>query len=261
MNKKKVLLLAIATWVAFGFILFFSREHGAPVALSEPIKLENGLLKDNIPQIALVNGWTTDIVNVWEEQSTASANIGAINFNENISYYKCSDGWIGISNDDYPQGYIESKYISDNKIDFVDISTPSNNGYKSYMSYKAISSPSSPQYRLQSNFAYTGKFGIRMIEGRYCIAVGTGFGVKVGTYLDLMLKNGTVIQCIVGDIKSDVHTLADNMTTAHNGCVAEFIVDMNYLNPKAKQMGNISACCSEWNSSLKTVRVYKKSIF
>ena len=49
---------------------------------------------------------------------------------------------------------------------------PSNNSFKAYMSYTAITNTSSPQYKLQQQ-AYTGNYGIRMVDDRYCIAVGS----------------------------------------------------------------------------------------
>ena len=110
---------------------------------------------------------------------------------------------------------------------------PSTSGFKSYMSYKAITSTSSPQYKLQHSYAYTGDYGIRQVNGRYCIAIGTFSGASIGTYVDLILNNGTTIHCIIGDFKSNAHTDASNMMTS-NGCVSEFIVDMNSFNSTAK---------------------------
>lgn len=123
------------------------------------------------------------------------------------------------------------------------------NGFKSYMSYKLINSHSSDQYKLQL-LAYTGDYGIRMVDGRYCIAVGTALNASVGDYIDLVLNNGTVISCIVGDIKDNRHTLSDNITTAANGCVSEFIVDDNYLSSIIKQSGSVSKVNDSWDSAV-----------
>lgn len=143
----------------------------------------------------------------------------------------------------------------ENEPEYITKYVPSNNSFKSFMSYKAITSKSSQQYRLQKS-AYTGEYGIRMINGRFCIALGTGFNISVGTYVDLILENNTVIPCIVGDIKDPKHTKSDNITTITNGCVSEFIVDIKKLDPLAKRMGDISYCNNMWKSSVSKIRIY-----
>lgn len=96
--------------------------------------------------------------------------------------------------------------------------------FKSYMSYKAITLTSSDQYKLQQ-IAYTGDYGIRMVDGRYCVALGSRWGKKIGTKLDVYLDDGTVLKVILGDQKQDRHTDSTNSFGLHNGDVLEFIVD------------------------------------
>lgn len=146
-------------------------------------------------------------------------------------------------------------------LNYKEYSIPSNRGFKSYMSYRAITSKSSKQYKLQNQYAYTGKYGIRQVDGRFCIAIGTFSNAKIGSYIDLILENGTVIPCIVSDFKANVHTDSTNKITSHNGCVSEFIVDMNNLNVTAKKMGDISYCKKKWNSPVKKMKIYKKNVF
>lgn len=141
-----------------------------------------------------------------------------------------------------------------------------NRGFKSYMPYTAITSQSSPQYILQNQYAYTGEFGIRKVEDRFCIAIGQLSNARVGTYVDLILENEIVIPCIVGDFKANVHTDSSNMVTGHNGCVSEFIVEKEKLpyvvrNNDNTGTGNMSHCKEEWNSPVKTIKVYEKNIF
>lgn len=136
-----------------------------------------------------------------------------------------------------------------------------NRGFKSYMPYTAITSQSSPQYILQNQYAYTGEFGIRKVEDRFCIAIGQFSNARVGTYVDLILENGTVISCIVGDFKANMHTDANNVVTGHNGCVSEFLVDSTTLISTAKKMGDISYCKEEWKSPVKIIKVYEENIF
>lgn len=141
-----------------------------------------------------------------------------------------------------------------------------NSGFKSYMSFTAITSQASPQYMLQNQYAYTGEFGIRKVEDRFCIAIGRFSNARVGTYIDLILENEIIIPCIVGDFKANVHTDSSNMVTGHNGCVSEFIVEKERLpyvirNNDNTGTGNMSHCKEDWISPVKTIKVYEKNIF
>jgi cell division protein FtsB len=117
--------------------------------------------------------------------------------------------------------------------------TVSNRDFKSYMSYKAITDRSSMQWQLQQQ-AYTDGNGIRCIDGRPMVAVGTGWGLVVGDVALVTCDNGNSFEVIVGDIKADAHTFSDNKTGAANGCRCEFIVDSSVLNNTVKAMGNVA---------------------
>lgn len=164
-------------------------------------------------------------------------------------------------------GYIAKQYISDNKvvIDSPNINVtktcsgtkpaPSTSGVKSYMPYTAITSTGSPQYKLQCQ-AHTGNYGIRMVGDRYCVALGSYYTTTIGQKFDLVLENGTVIPCILGDQKANKDTNSTNQITSHNGCMSEFIVDTSTLNSNAKRMGDISYCNEAWKSPVKQVVLY-----
>ena len=192
-------------------------------------------------------GYLTSNMNVRSEPSTDSEVLEVYPFNQKIQYKS------GIA-------YICSEYISDEQLDYIEYIAPITSGFKSYMPYTAITSKSSPQYKLQQ-IAYTGTYGIRQYDNRYCVAIGTAFNADVGTYFDLILANGTVIPCIVADIKADKHTDSNNMVTIANGCLTEFIVDSSTLNRKAKRMGDISYCNEDWDSRVEKIRVYDKNVF
>lgn len=119
-------------------------------------------------------------------------------------------------------------------------STPSNSNFKAYMDYNTITCKTSKQYALQ-RMATTTPNGFRIYNGRYCIAIGTGYDASVGTYVDVELSNGTVLQCVVGDIKRNVDTYADNKQCRHNNSVVEFIVDDDKLNSAIKNAGSAHA--------------------
>lgn len=140
---------------------------------------------------------------------------------------------------------------------FMDYEIPKYSGFKSYMSYKAITLKSSDQYKLQHENAYTGEYGIRKINDRFCVALGSHFGSEMGMEFDLILENGTIIPCILADQKADIHTDSQNIITVASNCMSEFIVDMNKLDPLSKKMGDMSYCNKNWDSPVVLVRVYR----
>lgn len=137
---------------------------------------------------------------------------------------------------------------------YTTYSINNHSGLKSYMSYKALTSKSSYQYRLQQK-ADTDNNGFRKVNKRYCVAVGTVFNAQIGQYLDAELENGEIIKCIVGDIKADKDTDKSN-TFTKNGCCLEFIVDTKHLDETCKVMGDCSNLYNEWNSPCKEYRIY-----
>ena len=205
------------------------------------------------------DGWTITNVNVRSEPSTDCEVLEVYPFNTPIQYYKFNDEWAKIV---YPTGYayMSLQYISNEKLNYRDYTVPITSGFKSYMPYTAITNKASKQFKLQQ-MASDGTYGIRTVNNRYCVAIGTAFNAQVGTYFDLILANETVISCIVSDIKADKHTDKNNMITVSNGCLTEFIVNSNILDRNAKRMGDISYCCDEWNSRVEKIRVYDKNIF
>lgn len=140
-------------------------------------------------------------------------------------------------------------------INFIKYDTPNNDSFKSYMDYRTLSDKTSLQYDLQQQ-AYTDSLtGIRMVNNRYLIAVGSYYTTEIGVYLDVILKNGTVIQCILGDVKNDKHTDSTNRQNP-NGSVIEFIVDVNILNSVVKQQGDISYVNEDFEGEIDSIYVY-----
>jgi hypothetical protein len=111
--------------------------------------------------------------------------------------------------------------------------------FKSYMPYTAITNKSSKQYKLQQQ-AYTDENGLRCIDNKPMVAVGTGWGLSVGDVALVICENGNSFEVVVGDIKDDRDTKSDNKTTSANNCRCEFIVDMSELNSTVKRSGNIA---------------------
>lgn len=204
-------------------------------------------------------GWTTTPLNVRKKPSTNSKVLDVLPFNTKVKFIKENKKWVKIKYKN-KYAYVYKQYISKKKIKYDLYSVPKYSGYKSWMPYTAITSISSPQYFLQNEYAYTGTYGIRQINGRYCVAIGSHFTDAIGQYFDLILENGTIIPCILADQKADEDTDEDNIFTSWNGCATEFIVDADGLNHAAKRDGDISSCCDDWNSPVVQIKVYEKNI-
>ena len=110
---------------------------------------------------------------------------------------------------------------------------------KSYMSYKAITNTRSKQYQLQKQAVTDPNTGIRIIDGDYCIAIGSGWGCAVGDKILVTLQGGKTFNAIVADLKADAHTNSDNKTTTHDNSVVEFVVDIKTLPKDIRICGNV----------------------
>lgn len=141
------------------------------------------------------------------------------------------------------------------EINFISHPNAPKNTRKSYMSYKAITSKTSPQYKLQQ-IAYTGTHGIRQVNGRYCIALGSAYTRTIGTHVDIILENGEIIPCILADQKQDIHTDPTNRV-CFDGSLVEFVVDTDYIINRVIRSGDVSVVCEEWHPMVKEVIVYE----
>ena len=138
------------------------------------------------------------------------------------------------------------------------VSIPEHEDFKSYMSYKALTAWG--QKDLQ-DVAYDGTYGIRMVDGRYCVAVGTGCDTVVGDYITLVLENGVSIPAIVGDIKADAHTDSSRLITKANGCCSEFIVNTSLVEDSVLRSGSISNCTENWKSPVVEIVIHGINYF
>ncbi len=135
---------------------------------------------------------------------------------------------------------------------------PADNEFKSYERYTLLTSWK--QAELQKK-AHTDKNGMRKVGSRYCVALGSYYTTEIGTEFDLVMENGKVIPCILGDQKADIHTDARHQRGNNGGCVAEFIVDVDKLPEKARELGSV-----HWipglEGEIKSIKIYtdKKGI-
>lgn len=200
-----------------------------------------------------IDVWTVTDVTVKEKPIENSKNIGFYSWNAKITVTYINDEWAKIKNTEY---YIKRFFVSETPTGFVDYDVPENNTIKSYMDYRHITSTISNQYRLQQSLAYTGNYGIRMVNGRYCVAVGSYYTTTIGQYIDIELENGNVIKGILADCKADAHTDETNRINP-NGSVLEFVVETESLNSTVRTTGDASFI-NDWNSKIVNIKVYDK---
>ena len=146
--------------------------------------------------------------------------------------------------------------VSLEPINFTKYDVPQNS-IKTFMPYTAITLKSSVQYKLQQ-MAYTGNYGIRQVDGRYCVALGSAYTTNIGQFVDLILANGNVIHCILADCKADKDTNSEGTLTVHDGSLVEFVVDSQALSRKVRYAGDISKACEEWESPVESIIVYEE---
>ena len=249
-----------------------AKESGTGVSGANKIFAEtiNNNLKDiNNPELSrsynmnyFIDGYTTANVNVRKEPSMDSEVLEVFPFNKYVQFFQYDDEWVSInyclSNEDEINvitAYIKAEYVSIEECPYTSYLTP-NNIIKSYMDYGCIKTWK--QYDLQK-IAYTGNYGIRQVNGRYCVAVGSAFTTEIGTYIDLVLENGEIIPCILADCKDDEDTDINNIIT-HDGSLAEFVVDTDFLSKTVKYTGDISTATENWESKIIEVRVYERKV-
>lgn len=148
---------------------------------------------------------------------------------------------------DYELLYYDIYYIPEeyNKVD-----------HKTFMDYTAITAVNTPHWQLQKYYAHTGPMGIRTVDGRFCIALGSHFTTTIGQYVDVILENGITIPCILGDQKSDRHTDTQHIAHRRDGSIVEFIIDSKYTPLWIRQTGYMNYCYDNWQSPVVKIKVY-----
>ena len=224
-----------------------------PLTLEELVKKTESKYKDV---------WVKTNVNIREKVNTDSEIVGVYYQATKLQVKYINDNWAQVKGSKY---YVHRDYLSETKVkkevkeNVRNISGRSysvpNNTIKSYMDYRAITNTSSKQYKLQQ-VAYTGNHGIRMVNGRYCVALGSYYTTKIGQYVDIELANGNVIHGILADCKADKDTINNN-TMHPDGSVVEVIVDTKSLDSTVRKMGDCSYV-NGWNSKVVNIKVYDK---
>lgn len=202
--------------------------------------------------------YTTASLNIRSKPKKKSKIKGTLRYNEKVRVrVKDNKWWQLFDKDNQFLGYVNSNYLSKKQQKSRKYEIPEYSGMKSWMDYRKITDTTSPQYKLQQEYAETGTYGLRTVDGRYCVAIGYAFEPKIGQYFDLVLENGTVIPCIISDQKSHYDTTDDMFTTATD-CCSEFVVDNESLSNKAHKRGDISDVNKDWDSPVVYIKIYTK---
>jgi len=137
--------------------------------------------------------------------------------------------------------------------------------YKPFTWYTSYNVPGSAQARLQK-VARTAENGVRVVtdpEGfeRYCVALGTYWAgahpEHIGRCVDVVMENGTVLRCVLADVKRTEHTKkGQNKYGLGNNDILEFICDKNVLCEAAKVCGNCSKISAEFEGDVKRLIVW-----
>ena len=107
-----------------------------------------------------------------------------------------------------------------------------NSATKTFMGYDSVTSKTSRQWYILNDEKYSWsdtETGFRMFGDRICIAIGQRYALP-GDKVDVVMKNGSIIRCIVGDAKSTLDTDVTMSYQKYDGSVIEMIVDYNYFN-------------------------------
>lgn len=205
------------------------------------------------PEPEYVDAWVKSTLLVREDLNADSKIIDKYHFGKKVEVEYINKYWAKEKDTGY---YLNRKFLSCISTDYTDYDVPSNNGIKSYMDYRTITSKESKQYKLQEN-AITENNGIRMVNGRYCIALGSYYTTKIGHYVDVELENGNIINAILADCKDNEHTDETNRIHKEDSSVVEFVIDKDVMNNKVLTRGDVSYI-NDWDSKVVNIRVYNK---
>lgn len=162
-----------------------------------------------------------------------------------------------LTSDDFevaPGGKYNYKGIEEHleNLEGVTVNVPSGLGsVHTYMGWQCITAPDSRQYKLREaagmNFD---EEGFAKIGDRYVVAVTTTFG-NVGDYIDVYKEDGTVLKCIIGDIKSQKDAGCTEWGHKNGTNVVEFVVDKNsWYGSRMHSNPGTSNCHPEWNQNI-----------
>lgn len=148
---------------------------------------------------------------------------------------------------------VEATYACENSepqltVRYASLDVPNiNSSFKTWMSYKAVTSKNSPQYKFIHTWGWCDSDGFMRCSGErdlgveqdyYLIALGSYYGTSIGTKYKITLDTGRVFYGALADCKANQHTNSTNQYVPKNGNVVEFLVDTTKLNKDVKRTGS-----------------------
>lgn len=119
--------------------------------------------------------------------------------------------------------------------------------WKPWARHTAVNLKSSPQYKMQKNYAKTDSNGLRYCidpygEKRYCVALNEywcgGDSKDIGRCFDVVMANGSIIKCCLGDTKKTENSQNKQGKFGSRGELLEFQAEASKLNKKVN--GDVS---------------------
>lgn len=121
--------------------------------------------------------------------------------------------------------------------DYTEYIPCSDNTFKSWMDFRAITNTNSEQYKLQRIASTESFLGLRLLDGYFMIAISKSYG-NVGDIVEVFLEGNSFL-AIIGDIKNAGHS--DGCSSDRDGSMLEFIVDVKSLHTDIKRSGNFNS--------------------
>ena len=122
-----------------------------------------------------------------------------------------------------------------------------------YMGWQMVTSPSSNQYKFRNDVGMNfDSEGFAVVDDRYVVACTTTYG-NVGDYVDFVQEDGSVINAVIGDIKSQGDPGCTIWGHNNGDCIVEFVVDKNswYTNNRGSHVNPGNADFHpEWNQNI-----------
>ncbi|MBQ9531241.1 MAG: hypothetical protein IJR70_04135 [Eubacterium sp.] len=111
---------------------------------------------------------------------------------------------------------------------------------KTYAYYTAVTARNSPQYRLLNSSECTTdpETGVRMVDGCYCVALGSYYGTTIGTKYRVTFSTGTSINVILCDQKANAHTDSNHQYAVNNNDILEFYVQGSAMPSSVRRGGD-----------------------
>ena len=110
---------------------------------------------------------------------------------------------------------------------------------KTFAYYTAVTAKSTPQYKmLNSKKCYTDdETGVRMVDGCYCVAMGSFYGSNIGQKYRITFDTGVQIDVVLCDQKANKHTNSTNQY-ARAKDVLEFYCEKSKIPKVIRTRGN-----------------------